>query len=467
MSTDICYWSAIETAKWLREREVSVLEVTDAHLARLDALNPALNAVVQSMNGAREQAKAMDAQGPQLGQPLWGVPITIKINIDQAGTANSNGLSAFADNISTEDSPVVRNLSRAGALTIGRTNTPEFSMRWFSSNALHGVTQNPWGHNKTPGGSSGGAAAAVASGIGCLAHGNDLGGSLRYPAFCCGVASIRPSMGRVPAFTPSAPKERPSITQSMSVQGPIARSVADVRFGLQIMAQRDARDPLWRNTPNSGRSHNKPWTIGVATNPYGGNVDPAIEDAMAKAVDAARAAGAKVVEITPPMAIEIAKIWGDLLATEVHHTMGSAIRDFASPTQATAIEAIFERSQLLDTAGLLESMARRLTAQRAWGLMFDEIDALVMPTSLQRPFENDWDLGTHDHHAAILEAQQPLVSINMLGLPSVAIPTHLADGVPVGVQVIGALDDDYLVLDVAEAMEAHLGTLWQQLPANR
>lgn len=464
MNDKIWQWSAVDTAARLRKREISVEAVTQAHLSRLAEINPRLNAVVQHMDNALAQARAMDAQGPQADQPLWGVPVTIKINVDQAGTANSNGVQALANNVASEDAPVVRNLLRAGAVVIGRTNTPEFSMRWFSSNELHGVTHNPWGHNKTPGGSSGGAAAAVAAGIGCLAHGNDLGGSLRYPAFCCGVATIRPSMGRVPAFAPSAPKERPALTQSMSVQGPIARSVADVRLGLQVMAQRDVRDPLWRHALDSGRPHGKPWTIGVTTNPFGGDIDPAMADAMAKATAALQAAGATVREVTPPHASEIATLWGDLLATETQQMMGQTLKDMASPRSLAAIEGMLGLSKQLNLHELLDGMARRLSYQRAWARMFEDIDALVMPTSLQRPFDNDLDLQGGDRMAHILHAQQPLYAINVLGLPAAAIPTHLADGVPVGVQIIAPMDDDSFALDVAQAMEEQLGTLWPQLP---
>ena len=467
MHHPIYLWSATETAQRLRAREVSVREVTQAHLDRLAHVNPQLNAIVQPMEAAMARARELDAQGPDEQQALWGVPITVKINVDQVGSANSNGLVALAHHVATHDAPVVQNLKRAGAVTIGRTNTPEFSMRWFTSNALHGVTHNPWDARKTPGGSSGGAAAAVAAGIGCLAHGNDLGGSLRYPAFCCGVTSIRPSRGRVPAFAPSAAQERPALTQSMSVQGPIARCVADLRLALGVMAQRDARDPLWCNAWDSGRARRARWRIGVSSNPFGGDVDPALDAAMQQAISALQDAGAEVVTITPPNAREIAQLWGDLLTTEVHHLMAPALREMASPTSLAAIESMLGHSRVLDTPALLQGLAQRLSHERAWGLMFEDIDALIMPTSLQRPLDNDLDLHGPQHMGAILAAQQPLVAVNLLGLPAVAVPTHLVEGLPVGVQVIAALHDDALALDVAQALEDRLGSLWPQLPMNR
>jgi amidase len=168
-------------------------------------------------------------RGDTLG-PLHGVPVTVKINVDMCGHAITNGVVAFKDHRATDDSPVVANLRRAGAVIIGRTNTPAFSVRWFTENDQHGRTYNPWSRAHTPGGSSGGASSAVAAGMGAIAHGNDLAGSVRYPAYCTGVHGLRPSFGRVPAFLPSAKEERPLSMAMMSVQGPLARHVADLRL---------------------------------------------------------------------------------------------------------------------------------------------------------------------------------------------------------------------------------------------
>ena len=213
----------------------------------MHAANPALNAVVvdlsdQAMDAARAADKAK-AAGEPLGV-LHGVPVTIKINVDVEGQANSNGVVAFANNIAPGDSPVVANLKAAGAVIIGMTNTPEYSMRAFTDNPLHGLTLNPWDKAVTCGGSSGGAGAAVVAGIGAIAHGNDIGGSLRWPAFCNGVSTIKATQGRMPAFNPSALVERPMMAQLMSTQGPLAREVADVRLAMAVMSRRDIRDPL-------------------------------------------------------------------------------------------------------------------------------------------------------------------------------------------------------------------------------
>jgi hypothetical protein len=192
--TDLSTLTASDVAALIARREVSAREVTTATLSRIDAQNPSLNAIVQHMSDeALATADAIDAalrRGEAPG-PLAGVPITIKVNVDQTGHATTNGLVTQKDMIAAEDSPVIANLRRAGAVIVGRTNTPAFSLRWFTRNGLHGATKNPHDAGLTPGGSSGGAGSAVATGMGAIAHGTDIAGSVRYPAYACGVHGLR------------------------------------------------------------------------------------------------------------------------------------------------------------------------------------------------------------------------------------------------------------------------------------
>lgn len=221
---------AVELSHLIRTRQVSSREVIDAHLERIEAVNPMLNAVVFSLAAeARSAADAADhaiARGDALG-PLHGVPVTTKVNTDQAGCPTDNGAVAFKDKIAEHDSPTVANLKKAGAIVIGRTNTPAFSMRWLTENTLHGPTLNPWNTNHTAGGSSGGAASSVASGMAPIGQGNDIAGSVRYPAYCCGLVGVRSSYGRAPSFNPMAASGRAISSQLMAVQGPLTRSVRD------------------------------------------------------------------------------------------------------------------------------------------------------------------------------------------------------------------------------------------------
>ena len=247
--------SAVELAAMIRAREVSCVEVMESVLGRIAAHNGRINAIVDDRAGeALQAAERKDREvggGASLG-PLHGVPVTVKENVDVAGQPTTNGLPAFADLIAPDHSPVVRNLLDAGAVIVGRTNTPELSMRGTTDNPLRGRTLNPWDEEASPGGSSGGAAAAAAMGFGPIHHGNDIGGSLRFPSFACGVATVKPTFGRVPAFNPSASAERGLLAQLISVQGAICREVRDVRLATRVLAGGDPRDPWWVPVPFDG-----------------------------------------------------------------------------------------------------------------------------------------------------------------------------------------------------------------------
>src|SRR5690349_14419444 len=247
-------WSALQTAAAIRSGAISSVEVVEAHIARMREVNPKLNAVVVDLSeDALKAAKAADNRTRKT-EPgaLHGVPITIKENVDYEGRPNPNGVATQMNIIAPSDAPVVRNFKKAGAIVIGLTNTPEFSFRGFTENPLHGLTLNPWDPEITCGGSSGGAGAAVAAGIGTIAHGNDIGGSLRWPAHCNGIATIKPTQGRIPSYSESAAAERPMLASLMSSQGPLARSAADVRLGLEVMSARAPRDPGWVPAPLIG-----------------------------------------------------------------------------------------------------------------------------------------------------------------------------------------------------------------------
>ena len=227
--------------------ETSAEEVAQAALARTEHFNPRINAVVEVFHDeAMAAARKVDRELASGNEPgaLAGVPFTIKDNIDYAGHANTNGLTIQKDHIADQDSPVVTNLRRAGAVIIGRTNTPAFSMRWFTRNTQHGHTLNPRNKQLTPGGSSGGAAASVAAGMAAIAHGTDIAGSIRYPAYACGLQGIRPTLGRIPAVNQSLP-DRHIGAQITAVSGPMARTVEDVRLGYQAMAASSALDPWY------------------------------------------------------------------------------------------------------------------------------------------------------------------------------------------------------------------------------
>ncbi len=251
---DLWRLPAADLAARIRSRKVSAREAAVSALARLDAVNPAINAVVDHRPAdVLAQAEAVDAAiaRNEAAGPLAGVPVTVKVNIDQEGFANTNGLKLQRDVIARSNSPVIDNLRKAGAVILGRTNCPAFSYRWFTTNLIHGDTKNPRDPGITPGGSSGGAGAAVAAGIGHIAHGTDIAGSIRYPAYANGVHGLRPTIGRIPAFNASLP-ERGIGPQISAVSGPLARTIGDLRIALAAMSARDMRDPWWVPAPLEG-----------------------------------------------------------------------------------------------------------------------------------------------------------------------------------------------------------------------
>ena len=312
--TDTEYWklSAVELAELVRSRRVSCVAIMESVLGRIAARNGELNAIVTdcgaaALNEAMEKDRLLDS-GTITG-PLHGVPVTIKVNIDVAGQATTNGVPDCSDLIASEHSPVVSNLLDAGAIIVGRTNTPEFSMRLTTDNPLHGRTINPWNSDVSPGGSSGGASVAAAMGFGPIHHGNDIGGSLRMPAFACGVSTIKPTFGRVPAYVPSALGERGILATMIAVQGVICREVRDVRLATRELASGDPRDPWWVPVPFDGPELDGPIPVAVTTETYGYPAHPDIINAIDHAAGILDDAGYRVEQVATPPMDEPAKAW--------------------------------------------------------------------------------------------------------------------------------------------------------------
>ncbi len=446
--------------------EVSAEQVMADHLARTDAVNGALNAITVRLDdeamAAARAADAARAAGRPLG-PLHGVPVTIKENVDQKGCATTNGVAAFADVVAGEDAPVVANLRQAGAIPFGRTNTPEFSLRYITDNPLRGLTLNPWKRDITPGGSSGGAAAACATGLGAIAHGNDLGGSIRYPAWCCGLVGIRPTLGRVPAYNPTQAEERPPTLQLMSVQGPLTRNVADGRLALAAMAGHDPRDPWWVPAPLQAPPPHHPPRAALARDPGGLGVAPEVADAMARAGDALADAGYRIAEIDLDDLMTTARLWMALLMAEVEEMMEAAIREHGSPRINRVIDNYQAAAELVydgDRPGgagpgaHMRNLAQRAGELRRWSLLLEEHGVVVGPVSCAPPLRQREDEQGPQRAAEIFIANRLTCAVNLLGLPSVAVPTGAPGGIPAGVQIVAPRYREDMALDAAAAVEA-------------
>ena len=460
MERELWRWDAVELAAAIRTRKVSSREAVQSVLERLEAVNPAINAVtVVLAEPALADADAADAavkRGDALGM-LHGVPVTIKENVDQTGQATTNGIVAYKDVIARSDSPPVANWKRAGAVIVGRTNTPAFSLRWDTDNALRGRTFNPWARERTPGGSSGGAASALASGIAPLAHGNDLGGSVRYPAYCCGVAGIRPTLGRVPAYNQTAGEERPPALQLMSVQGPLARRVRDVRLGLAAIAQRDPRDPWWVPAPLEGPPAARPIRVALSVDPAKQGVHPDVAAAVRAAGGALAEAGYAVEEVDPPDVAGAAACWVALIGAELRHVTLPYILKHGDADVIRCTEVTLAQGPDLGLDAYLKSLGDRSKHVRDWMLFFERYPLVVGPVSTEPPFTVGFDVESLERTRDVLRAQRLLVAVNLLGLPAVSVPTGVWGGLPLGVQVIGARYREDLCLDAAEVIEAQRG----------
>jgi amidase len=450
-------WTAVELALGIRTRQISSREAVTACLERAHAVNPALNALVQLLDesalAAADEADRAVARGEFLGG-LHGVPVTTKVNVDQVGLATTNGLVSLKDNIAKFDSPVVANLKKAGAVIFGRSNTPAFSMRWFTENALHGRTLNPWSLGHTPGGSSGGASSAVAAGIGPIAHGNDLAGSVRYPAYCTGIYGLRPSFGRVPSFLPSATQERPLSPQLMSVQGPLARTVADIRLALEAMSQADPRDPWWVPAPLHWPAAKRPTKVALSFDCGEAKPQPQVVAALRQAATWLSQAGYFVEEVKTPSVAEAMEVWDLISRNENLLLVKPLIASMGDEGIQRSFAAQFDGAPLLDMEAHLRAIARRSTLIREWALFMQDWPLVLGPVSAELAFAQGADTVSKESSRRVLAAQAPCFSVPVLGLPAISAPIGVVNGLPSGVQILGARFREDMVLDAAEVLEA-------------
>jgi amidase len=462
MTRELWALGAVDLAERIAAKEISSREVISAHLARIEAVNPAVNAVTvplaeEAMAAAATADQAI-AAGHSLG-PLHGVPFTVKENLDVKGGATTAGVAAFRDNVAPADAVVVARMRSAGAIPVARTNLPDFALRFHTDNALHGATVNPWNPALTPGGSSGGEAVALATGMSPLGLGNDLAGSLRMPAGCTGVCGLKPSRGRVPWWNATDLAGPPLVVQLMAVNGPMARSVRDLRAALAVISGSDPRDPWSVPLPAEVAAHPEtgPRAVAVIAEPEGGSTHRDVAASVRRAADALAGAGYKVQEVNPPPIAAAFEIWSQLVFSEIG-TMWPVMEALASPGARTFLENCFARWPAQNRDQLALAWIERLKTARAWTELQVEYPLVLGPVSTQPPFEVGFDIRGPDETAETMRRHRMLTVANLAGLPSVAVPTGVAHGMPQGVQVIGPYLGDELCLAAALAIEQSLGT---------
>lgn len=472
--SDIWRLSATELTTLTRNGDLSAEEAVQASVDQMDKVNPGLNAVVEDLRAeALARARDLDrarAKGQPAG-PLHGVPVTIKVNVDQKGHATTNGVAALKDMIAPDDAPVVRNLQNAGAVVIGRTNTPEFSFRADTDNPLYGRTHNPWGRHISPGGSSGGAGAAVMAGIGALAHGNDIGGSLRFPAAANGAVTVKPGLGRVPAWNPSQQAERGLLAQSMSVQGLITRSAADLHLSMPSLITSDPRDPFHVPLPWHGDVSEGPIKVAFTKNTFGYELHPEVEKALDIARETLIDAGYLVEEVEPPNVFECGRIGYRTLMGEVLTLLKSDIEAAGSQTIRGIFDVYFREFPPIVGTEMIRMLAQRSQFARDWSVFMQDYPLILSPFLPQPFFRPDRDTEGAEGVHEVLGCAVYSYAMNFLGLPAACVPARLADlpqgPQPINVQIAARRWREDMAVDAAAAIEARVGQmcihLWDRM----
>lgn len=461
MSNELWRKGALELAGMIARKEVSSRDVVAAHLARIDEVNPWLNAVVRRWDdaslAAADAADKAVAAGDSLGA-LHGVPVTVKENIDLAGTPTTQAVAFLAEAVSTSDAPLVQRARAAGAIPIGRTNLPDLGLRITTESSLHGVTHNQWHPGRTAGGSSGGEGSALASGMSPLGFGNDIGGSLRNPATCCGITSIKPTTGVVPWATEIPPQDPGIAAQLMLTDGPMARHVADVRAGLLAIAGAHDRDPRAVPVVLADRAQGRALRVAVCAAPPAGSTHAEVAAAIQAAGDAFSNAGAHVTEAVPASFQRAVELWGLILNEELRvqrplleMVMGDDGKRFLGFAD--------EVYPPIDVATLMLAFGERNAVDREWHEFLTEYDVLLMPTWTQPPFELGADIVSVEAAQGVLEQLRAALPANLLGLPSAIVPVGMAGGLPVGAQLVGRRFADLTTLAAAEVLEQAFGTI--------
>jgi amidase len=459
---EVCMRSATELAALLRDREVSARELVDAHLDRIERLNPAINAIVtldpEGVRAAADAADAAMAAGEEVG-PLHGLPVAHKDTHATGGMRTTWGSPLHVDTVPAHDELVVSRLKAAGAIRLGKTNVPEFAAGSHTFNPVFGATHNPYRHGLSAGGSSGGAAAALAAGLVPLAEGGDMGGSLRNPAAFCNVVGLRPTPGRVPTW-PAAIGRSP-----MQVQGPMGRTVADVALQLSVLAGPDDRVPIALQDDGAGFAAPLPVELPglrVAWAPnLGGRipVDPVIAAVLASTVEIFGDLGANIEDDCPDLS-DADEVFRTLRAWQFEASLGDVVRHFPDKVKAT-IRWNAELGASLTGADVARAEMAHTKLYERVVAFFDRFDVLLAPTTQVLPFPVEKEYPTEIDGVPqqdYLDWMRACTLITPTGCPALSLPGGFSpDGLPVGLQIIGPPRADRRVLEIGQVIEQATG----------
>ena len=467
--SDLIWKTAVELRALIARRELSAAELLEAHLRQIERVNPQLNAIVTYLpDMARERARQLDekqAHGESLGL-LHGLPIAHKDLADTAGIRTTSGSLVYRDHVPDEDALIIARLKAAGCVTVGKTNVPEFGAGSHTFNPVFGVTRNPYALERTCGGSSGGAAVALAAGMLPIADGSDMGGSLRNPASFCNVVGFRASPGRVPQH----PKTDAWAT--LSVDGAMARAVQDVALMLAAIAGYDARSPIAIQEPAETflspleRDFNG---VRIAWSPDLGGlpVDPAVIDAIEKQLPAFNDIGCDVDEAAPDFQ-DAYDIFQTLRAWSFAHSFEERFAEFGEDQFKDTIRWNVAKGRQLSGADISRAQAQRSELYQRVLAFLDTYDFLLLPTAQLPPFPIDWEYPRHVNGVEMntyIDWMMTCAYITLTGLPAISVPCGFTDeGLPVGLQIVGRPRADFAVLQLAYAFQ-EATRVYQRQPA--
>jgi amidase len=467
VTSELNFATARDLARLVREREISAVELLDVHISQIERINPQVNAIVTLLpERARAQAAAADAalaRGEAVG-PLHGLPIAHKDTTDTKGIRTTYGSPLFRDHVPESNALIVERIQQAGAIPIGKTNVPEFGAGSQTFNTVFGTTFNPYDLTKTPGGSSGGAAAALATGMHPIADGSDLGGSLRNPGGYCNVVGFRPSPGRVPKVSADA------AWFDMTTHGPLARTVGDVALLMSVIAGPDNRSPISLDQP--GSIFNVPLErdfggvrVAWSRNLGGLPVDPRTTAVLESQRGVFADLGIELVEDEPDLR-DADEVFHILRAWEFTNGHGEQLDSCRDQLKDTVIWNV-EQGRVLSGADIGRAYRMRSALYQRVQEFFSSYDFLLAPVSQVPPFPADVEYPTEIDGTAMgtyIEWMRTCSRITTTAHPAISVPAGFTpEGLPVGLQIVGAARDDFGVLQLAHAFEQATGH-WEHRP---
>jgi Asp-tRNA(Asn)/Glu-tRNA(Gln) amidotransferase A subunit family amidase len=461
--------SACEMADRVRAKQISPVELVESHLRRIEQLNPTLNAIIhvdhdRALRAAQAAERAILAGGP--AGALHGVPLTIKSSIDVAGLPCEAGSKLMAGRLPATDAPLVTRLKAAGAIILGNTNVPELLMAYETDNLLYGRTNNPWDLARTPGGSSGGEAAAIAAGLSAGGVGSDGGGSIRVPAHYTGICGLKPTPGRIPATGHTPASSGPFAL--IGVVGPMARTVADVRRLFEVMAGYEPDDPSSSPVPlqKPAAPDLRKMKIGFFEEDGRTPVTPETRAAVRQAAGALDQAGFGVQPFRPEGLEQAQRLWWNIFGRAGQLILGPMLagrEDQLSPILCQFNEAV-GASPPLTAQELMATLLERDALRAALMRQMNEFPVLLCPACAIPAFlhgERRWRVEGQTVEYLDMSYTQ---WFNILGNPAVVVPVGRSlQGLPIGVQIVGRPYEEEVILAVAEVLETALGG-WQAPP---